>query len=52
MGRPEKPLPDNFDGVYEELKLGEITAVDAAKKCGMPVSTSKYMAKRYKDLED
>lgn len=48
MGRPEKPLPDNFDGVYDEWKLGEITAVDAAKKCGMPVSTFKYRAKRYK----
>lgn len=53
MGRPEKPLPDNFDGVYEEWKSGEITAVDAAKKCRMPVSTFKYRAKRYKeDVED
>ena len=53
MGRPEKPLPDNFDGVYDEWKLGKITAVDAAKKCGMPVSSFKYRAKRYKkDTED
>ena len=53
MGRPEKPLPDNFDGVYDEWKSGKITAVDAAKKCGMPVSTFKYRAKRYKeDTED
>lgn len=53
MGRPEKPLPDNFDGVYDEWKSGKITAVDAAKKCGMPVSTFKYRAKRYKeDVED
>ena len=49
MGRPEKPLPDNFDAIYEEWKTGEITAVDAAKKCGMPVSTFKYRAKRYKE---
>ena len=49
MGRPEKPLPDNFDAVYEEWKSGEITAVDAAKKCRMPVSTFKYRAKRYKE---
>lgn len=49
MGRPEKPLPDNFDVVYEEWKAGEITAVDAAKKCEMPVSTFKYRAKRYKE---
>lgn len=53
MGRPEKPLPDNFDGIYDEWKSGKITAVDAAKKCGMPVSTFKYRAKRYKeDVED
>ena len=45
MGRPEKPLPDNFDGIYDEWKSGKITAVDAAKKCGMPVSTFKYRAK-------
>lgn len=31
MGRPEKPLPNNFDVVYGEWKAGEITAVDAAK---------------------
>lgn len=49
MGRPEKPLPNNFDVVYEEWKAGEITAVDAAKKCEMPVSTFKYRAKRYKE---
>lgn len=49
MGRPEKPLPDNFDAVYEEWKDGDITAVDAAKQCGMPVSTFKYRAKRYKE---
>ena len=53
MGRPEKPLPGNFECVYEEWKSGKITAVDAAKKCGMPVSTFKYRAKRYKrDVED
>ena len=49
MGRPEKPLPNIFDVVYEEWKAGEITAVDAAKKCEMPVSTFKYRAKRYKE---
>ena len=49
MGRPEKPLPNNFDAVYAEWKASEITAVDAAKKCNMPVSTFKYRAKRYKE---
>lgn len=49
MGRPEKPLPDDFDVVYEEWRAEDITAVDAAKKCGMPVSTFKYRAKKYKE---
>lgn len=52
MGRPEKPLPDNFDAVYEEWKKVEITAVDAAKKCRMPVSTFKYRAKRHKEVAE
>jgi len=52
MGRPEKPLPDNFDDVYDEWKIGDITAVDAAKKCGMPISTFKYRAKRYKETAE
>lgn len=52
MGRPVKPLPYNFDSVYEEWKSGDITAVDAAKKCEMPVSTFKYRAKRYKETAD
>lgn len=52
MGRPEKPLPNNFDAVYAEWKASEITAVDAAKKCGMPVSTFKYRAKRYKESSE
>lgn len=52
MGRPEKTLPDNFDDVYEVWKSGSITAVDAAKRCGMPVSTFKYRAKRYKETAE
>ena len=51
MGRPEKPLPDDFDAIYGEWKAGKITAVDAAKKCGMPISTFKYKAKRYKEVD-
>jgi len=47
MGRPMKALPDNFEDVFREWKDGETTAVDAARKCGMPVSTFKYRAKKY-----
>lgn len=47
MGRPPKPLPENFSEVYQEWKSGEITAVDVAYKCNMPVSSFKYGAKGY-----
>lgn len=47
MGRPTKPLPENFCEVYMEWKAGNITGVMAAHKCNMPVSSFKYKAKRY-----
>ncbi|MCC8081540.1 MAG: recombinase family protein [Lachnospiraceae bacterium] len=46
-GRVAKPLPDNFEAVYEQWKNGEITGAEAAKKCNMPVSTFRYRAARY-----
>lgn len=48
MGRPLKPLPDNFQEVYQKWTMGEINTVAAAKKCGMPESTFRYKAKAYK----
>lgn len=47
MGRPPKPLPENFYDVYQEWKSGSITAVQASEKCNMPVSSFKYRAKSY-----
>lgn len=46
-GRIAKPLPENFESVYEQWKNGEITGAEAAKKCNMPVSTFRYRAARY-----
>lgn len=48
MGRPPRPLPENFDEVYNEWKTRNISTVQAARKCDMPLSTFKYRAKRYK----
>lgn len=48
MGRPPKPLPDNFYEVYQEWAMGKISAIAAAKKCGMPESTFRYKAIAYK----
>jgi DNA invertase Pin-like site-specific DNA recombinase len=47
FGRPSKPLPENFDKIYQLWKSGVVTTAAAAKKCGMPVSTFAYKARRY-----
>lgn len=44
FGRPSKPLPENFLDVYSCWKSGRINGSDAAKKCGMPLSTFRYKA--------
>ncbi len=48
VGRPPKSLPDNFASVYQEWKAGRICAKEAAVKCGMPLSTFRYKAERYR----
>lgn len=47
FGRPPKPLPPNFKGVCECWQAGEITGCEAAKACGMPLSTFRYQSKIY-----
>ena len=41
-GRPPKPIPDNFYHVYRQWKKGTLTGSQAAKECGMPLSTFRY----------
>ncbi len=47
FGRPPRPLPDNFHDVYRQWKAGEITGTEAAKACGMPMSSFRYRAETY-----
>ena len=47
FGRPPKPLPENFHGLYQQWKNGKITGTAAAKLCGMPLSTFRYRAEIY-----
>ncbi len=47
FGRPPSPLPENFHSVYQKWCSGKITGTDAAKACGMPLSTFRYRAKIY-----
>ena len=44
FGRPPRPLPDNFQEVYLLWKAGNISGAQAAKECGMPLSTFRYKA--------
>ena len=51
FGRPPKPLPDSFHDAFHRWKQGEITGTDAAKECGMPLSTFRYRAEIYKNAD-
>lgn len=42
FGRPPKPIPDNFDDIYQQWKKGTLNGSQAAKQCGMPLSTFRY----------
>lgn len=47
FGRPPKPLPENFDEVYQQWSNKAITATVAAKACSMPTATFRYKANVY-----
>ena len=49
MGRPPKPLPENFHEVYQKWKTGKISASEAARLVNMPLSTFRYRAGVYKN---
>lgn len=51
FGRPPRPLPENFTAIYHHWKQGELTCTDAAKACGMPISSFRYRAKRYESIQ-
>ena len=48
LGRPPRPLPDNFHRVYQKWKGGKISTEEAAKQVNMPASTFRYRASIYK----
>ncbi len=47
LGRPPRPLPENYRSVYRRWKAGAISGTAAAKECGMPLSTFRYRAEIY-----
>lgn len=50
FGRPPKPLPENYHQVYQRWKAGKITGLEAAKQCGMTMSTFRYQARIYEKV--
>ena len=52
LGREPRPLPPNFSEMYELWKTGKISAVKAAKQCGMARSTFRYRAESIKKSEN
>jgi DNA invertase Pin-like site-specific DNA recombinase len=48
FGREPKPLPSGFLPTYELWGKGEISASEAARRCGMARSTFRYRADRFK----
>ena len=44
FGREARPLPENFDTMLSLWKAGSLSCSQAAKNCGMPLSTFRYHA--------
>ncbi len=51
FGRRPKPLPENFDEVYQKWKAKQLTVSQAAKECGMPQTTFYHKAMSRKMCE-
>ena len=47
MGRPPRPLPENFHEVYQKWIGETISTAEAARLVDMPVSTFRYRAVKY-----
>ena len=45
FGRPKKELPANFKSVVEKWQCKELSSRQAAKECGMPLTTFRSKAK-------
>lgn len=52
FGRPPKPLPENFPEMCQRWKSGEMTCSDAARACGMALTTFRYQAAKLREQEE
>ncbi len=51
FGRPERPIPDNFEQICRLWEKGGLTTKSAAERCGMPTSTFFYKARRLQAIK-
>ena len=49
FGRPSKPLPPNFQRVFNRWERGDLNGREAAEILGIPASTFRYKAKQYQN---
>ncbi|MDO4922018.1 MAG: recombinase family protein [Phascolarctobacterium sp.] len=49
FGRPRRDLPDCFADACRAWRAGRLTGVQAAKLCGLPLSTFRDRAKKFTD---
>lgn len=47
FGRAPKPLPENFQEVYQKWRMKKISVAEAARECEMPQTTFFERAKAY-----
>lgn len=48
FGRPESPLPENFDKIIRDWDKGKISTANALKLCNMSESTFYRRRREYK----
>lgn len=51
LGRPPRPLPDNFYEVYQDWKAGKITLKQASSACNMPAGTFYGKARKMEKVD-
>jgi len=51
LGRPKTKITDEFIVAYEEWKKGDISALEAMRRCNMTSPTFYRVVKRYEEKE-
>lgn len=52
FGRPEKPVPDNFEQICDMWLTKEISAREAAMQCNLTTDTFYRRARKYREREE